>query len=217
VNFTWLWYSVSCYGPDCKPEGPLFSPAFVCLCVCVCLSVCLSVCLCLWRALLPFNVDWFWWNLVTRTLLWSSLAATITVQVGRRGTARRLFENFKKFSKITEFECQNAGRSFFVSVSPVYCKKKLTRFEQNDGGDTFWSLPFRQPPADRSVQRSGSRRQRCAGRPQRDWTEMLRPHHSVDSDHRSANWGHSDLGRNQAVKTNRLVLTVCNMIGAFIC
>jgi len=27
--------------PDCKPEGPLFSPTFVCLCVFVCLSVCL--------------------------------------------------------------------------------------------------------------------------------------------------------------------------------
>ena len=33
------------------------------------LSVSLSVCLpvCLWPALLPFNVDRFWWNLVTRT------------------------------------------------------------------------------------------------------------------------------------------------------
>ena len=38
-------------------------------------------------------------------------------------TARRLFENFKKFSKITEFEFQNSGTPFFASVSPVYCKK----------------------------------------------------------------------------------------------
>ena len=45
------------------------------------------------------------------------------VQIGRRGTARRLFENFKKFSKITEFEFQNFGPSFFASVSPVYYKK----------------------------------------------------------------------------------------------
>jgi len=36
---------------------------------------------------------------------------------------RRLFENLKKFSKITEFEFQNSGPSFFASVSPVYCKK----------------------------------------------------------------------------------------------
>jgi len=47
------------------------------------------------------------------------------VQIGRRGTAWRLFENFKEFSKITEFEFQNSGPSFFVSVSPAYCKKKF--------------------------------------------------------------------------------------------
>ena len=74
---------------DCKPEGPLF-PA-------ECLSVC--VCVCLWPALLSFSVDRFWWNLVTRTLLWSSLAATIMVQIGRRGTARRLFWKFQKNSQ----------------------------------------------------------------------------------------------------------------------
>jgi len=45
------------------------------------------------------------------------------VRISRRGTARRLFENFKKFSKITEFEFQNSGPLFFASVSPVYCKK----------------------------------------------------------------------------------------------
>ena len=51
--------------PDCKPEGPLFSAEFVCL------SVCLSVCVSL-TGTLPFNVNRFWWNLVTRTLLWSA-------------------------------------------------------------------------------------------------------------------------------------------------
>jgi len=55
----------------------------------VCLWICLSVCL--WTALLPFTVNQLWRNLVTRTLLWSSLAATIVVQIGRRGTVRRLF------------------------------------------------------------------------------------------------------------------------------
>jgi len=45
------------------------------------------------------------------------------VQIGRRGTARRLFENFKKILKITQFEFQNSGPSFFASVSPVYCNK----------------------------------------------------------------------------------------------
>jgi len=47
------------------------------------------------------------------------------VQVGHRGTVRRLRENFEKFSKISEFEFQNSGPSFFASVSPVYCKKNF--------------------------------------------------------------------------------------------
>ena len=61
----------------------------------VCLSVCMSVCLsvCLWPARLPFGVNWFWRNLITRTLFWSSLATTIMVQIGRRGTARRLWHD----------------------------------------------------------------------------------------------------------------------------
>ena len=97
-------------GPIANLNGHYFQPS---------LSVCLSVCLS-WPALLPFNVDRLWRNLVTRTLVRSSLAATIMVQIGRRGTAWRLFENFKKFSKITEFECQNSGPSFFcVCVSCV--------------------------------------------------------------------------------------------------
>jgi len=104
--------------PDYKTWRALIFSEFVCLSVCVC------VCVCLWPALLPCNVNRFWQNLViTRTLLWSSLAATIMVQIGCRGTARRLFENIKEFSKITEFEFQNSGPSFFASVSPVYCKK----------------------------------------------------------------------------------------------
>jgi len=37
----------------------------------------------------------------------------------------------KKFFKITEFEFQNSGPSFFAHVCPVYCKKNPTQFEQN--------------------------------------------------------------------------------------
>ena len=125
--------------PDCKPEGPLFSAEFVCLCAC--LSVYVSVCI--WPALLPFNVNRFWRILVTRTLLWSSLAATIMVQIGCRGTAWRLFENFKKFWKVTEFEFQNSAPSFFAFVSLVYCKKKFgLDSNKSSGGDRFWSLPL---------------------------------------------------------------------------
>jgi len=108
------WFRYVSFWPDCKPEGPLFSAEFVCLCV----------------SDRHFSVNRFWRNLVTRTLVWSSLATTIMVQIGRRGTARHLFENFKKFSKITEFEFQNSGL-FFASVSPVYCKKLWTQFEPN--------------------------------------------------------------------------------------
>ena len=53
------------------------------------------------------------------------------VQIGR------LFENFKKFSEITEFEFQNSGPSFFASVFPVYCKKIRLDSNKTDGGDTF--------------------------------------------------------------------------------
>jgi len=59
------------------------------------------------------------------------------VQIGNRGTARGLVENLKKFSKITEFEFQNSGPSFFASVSPGYCKKIRLDSNKTDGGDTF--------------------------------------------------------------------------------
>jgi len=46
------------------------------------------------------------------------------IQIGCRGTARRHLENFKKLSKITEFEFQNSGPSFVcVCVSCVLQKK----------------------------------------------------------------------------------------------
>ena len=116
-----------------SPEGPLFSAEFVCL------SVCLSVCVCV--SLTGTS------TLQRRPILMKlghkdppviySLAATIMVQIGRRGTARRLFENFKKLSKITEFEFQNSGPSFFASVYPVYCTKIRLDSNKADGGDTF--------------------------------------------------------------------------------
>ena len=89
----------------------------------VCLCVYLSVCL--WPALLPFNVNRFWRNLVTRTLLWSSLVATITVQIGHRGTAQRRFENVKNSQKSQNSNFKILVHHFFAPVSPVYCKKKF--------------------------------------------------------------------------------------------
>jgi len=92
--------STTDFWPDCKPEGPLFSAEFVCL-----VSVCVCVCV----------------SLTHRHT--HSLAATIMVHIDRRATAQLLFENFKKFSKITQIEFQNSGPSFFASVSPACCKK----------------------------------------------------------------------------------------------
>jgi len=91
------------FWPDCKPEGSLFSAEFVCLSVCLSvgpianlkrhyfqpsLSVCVS---------LTGTSTLQRWPILTKLghkdLLWSSLAATIMVQICRRETARRLFEN----------------------------------------------------------------------------------------------------------------------------
>jgi len=110
------WLNTMIVGPIANLKGPYFQP---------------SLSVCLWPALLPFNINQFWWNLVTRTILWSSLATTIMVQIGRRGTERRVFDNFKKFSKITEFEFQNSSSTFFASLSPVYCKTNWTQFKQS--------------------------------------------------------------------------------------
>jgi len=117
--------------PDCKPEGPLFSAEFVCLSVC------------LWPALLPFNVDRFWWNLVTRTLLWSSLAATIMVQIGRRGTARRLVLKISKNSQKSQNSILKILVHHFLRLC-LLCIVKKFRLDstKTDGGDTFWSLPL---------------------------------------------------------------------------
>ena len=102
--------------------------------------VCLCVCVCVWPAILPFNVDRFWWNLVTRTPLWSSLAATIMVQIGRRGTAQRLFENFKKSQKSQNSNFKILVHQFCVCLLCIV-KNRLDS-NKTDGGDTFWSMPL---------------------------------------------------------------------------
>ena len=56
------------------------------------------------------------------------------VQIGLRDA----FLKFSKNStKITEFEFQNSGPSYFAPVSPVYCKKLGLDLNKTDGGDRF--------------------------------------------------------------------------------
>ena len=63
TNIMCVYWELRCVGPIAKPY---FQPSLsVSLSVCVCVSVCL------WPTLLPFNVNRFWWNLVTRTLFLS--------------------------------------------------------------------------------------------------------------------------------------------------
>ena len=108
------WPPINSIGPIAKLKGPYFQPS---------LSVCLSVCL--WPALLPFIVDRFWWNLVTKTLLWSSFAASIMVQIGATP--------FWKFQKILK----NHHSTFKILVHHLLCLcllcivKNSTRVEQN--------------------------------------------------------------------------------------
>ena len=103
------------YWPDCKPEGPLFSAEFVCLSVC------------LWPALLPFNVDRFWWNLDTRTQLWSSLVATIMVHIGRATP----FWKFQKILKNHRIRISKFWSIIFCVCVSCVLQKKSTPFEQN--------------------------------------------------------------------------------------
>ena len=124
------------------------------------------------------------------------------VQIGRRGTARRLFEYLKKFSKITEFEFQNSGPSSFASVSPMCCKKfdsiptKLTEerdfevFLYGDSGNGVAAAARRSPGYCNLTGGAAS----CCDRSSAAFpTGGMR------------NWG-----RNPAIKTHRLVcLFVC--------
>jgi len=128
------------------------------------------------------------------------------VQIGRKGTARRLFENFKKFSKIAEFEFQNSGPSFFASVSPVYCKKidsirtKLTE-EIDFEVCHFGNLPSIVACSAAAVDDRDVRIQKCRFR--------IIPR-ILTTDPRTG--GIRTYMRNRAVKTNRLVfvfLSVC--------
>jgi len=103
---------------------------------------------------------------------------------------RCLFENFKKFSKITDFKFQNSGPSFFASLSPVKkfdsIRTKLTEeidFEICHSGNLLLIEWYALAGSGLQQQRAAAVDDRCAD------PEMLRPHHSTDP-----NWGHSEMG-----------------------
>ena len=93
----------------------------------VCLSVCLSL---TGTSTLPSTLTDFdetWSQGPYSDLV---LAATIIFQIGRWGTARRLFENLKKFSKITVFEFQNSGPAFLrLCLLCIVNKKASIRWQ----------------------------------------------------------------------------------------
>ena len=142
------------------------------------------------------------------TLLWSSLAATIMVQIGRRGTARRLLKISEKFQKSQNLNVKILVHHFLRLCLVCIVKKIWLDSNKTDGGDTFWSLPFRQPPADGSMQQQYWRR---GGVMQRQSTTDVRIHKCcVRIFPRIRTGGIRNWGRNRAVKTNRLVLTECS-------
>ena len=150
--------------------------------------VCLSMFL--WPALLPFNVNRFyrfWRNMVTRTLLWSSLAATIMSTLAAEGPR----DTFLKISKNSQ-KSQNSNFKVLCIVKKIWLDSNKT-----DGGDRFWSLPlwrFRQWHCCSSTTLGGIfwLNRRC-GSMQRSKLGGI------------PNWGIRNWERNRAVKTNRLV------------
>ena len=135
--------------------------------------VCLSVCL--WPALLPFNVDRFWWNLV------------IMVQISRRGTARCLFENFKKFFNNSQ-KSQNSN--FKILVHHFLCLCLLCIVKKFDSIRTKLTeeIHFEVCPYGDSGNCTAAAARRLLG--YSDWTGGV---------WRSKlggipNWGHSELG-----------------------
>ena len=165
------------------------------------LTVSLSVCVCVWPALLPFNVNQFWRNLITRTLLWSSLAVTM-VQIGRRGTARHLFENFKNSQKSQNSNFKILVHRFLRLCLLFIVKKFWLDSNKTDWGDTFWSLPlwrFWQWHWCSSTTLGGIfwLNRRCGSVQQSQLGGILK-------------WGHSELGeRNRAVTNQPACLAVC--------
>ena len=123
------------------------------------------------------------------------IAVSNMVRISCRGTAQCLFENFKKFSRITDFEFQNSGPSFFLCLCLLSIVKNLTRFEQNRWRRQILKFSPMAIPAMALLQQHAA------------WLHILiEP--AACSDRSSGAFrtgGVRNWGRNWAVKTNQLV------------
>ena len=95
-------------------------------------------------------------------------------------------------------------------MSPVYCKKNSTRFEQEIDFEICHSGNL--PPIEwYALAGSGLQQHRAAAVDDRCADpEMLRPHHSADP-----NWGHSELGAQSGRKNQPACLCVCLSAGIY--
>ena len=111
------------------------------------------------------------------------------VQIGCRGIARRLFENFKKFFlKITEFEFQNSGPSF-LRLCLLCIVKKLDSIQTKLTEEIHFEICHsRNPPADRMV----CARWKWTAAPACSSSRRAAPACSDRSSAGILNWGHSE-------------------------
>jgi len=72
------------------------------------------------------------------------LAATIIAQIGNRGIARRLFENFKKSKKKLQNSIFKILVLHFLRLCLLLCIEIKTGLDSNksDGGDMFEVCPY---------------------------------------------------------------------------
>ena len=134
------------------------------------------------------------------------------VQIGRRGTARRFFENFKKFSKITEFEFQNSGPSF-LRLCLLCIVKKFDSIRTKLTEEIHFEVCPMAIPAVALLQQHDARRDVVIEPAARRRAAIEARRHSELRAFGAG--GVRNWGRNRAVKTHRLVALFISQIYKF--
>jgi len=129
------------------------------------------------------------------------------VQIGRRGPHDAFLKMSKNSQKSQNLNFKILVYHFFASVSPVYCKKIRLNWNKTDGGDRFGSFAPMAIPAMALLQQHDARRDILI--------EPVAWRHAAIEARRHSNWGSSELGRNQAIKTNRLIVVVHDVVILF--